>query len=69
MSAPKKTAPAESPLDFLPIGQMEVGRLIAEALMARGQQDMAMFIHRAMNSQSYVGLGFIAACNKRLAAP
>lgn len=68
MSA-REDMPAEAPLDFLPFDQLEIGGMIAEAMMARREQNIASVIHQAMQGSSHVGLGFIMACNKRLAAP
>lgn len=56
----------ESPFDFLPFDQMEIGGLIAEALMARGTPGLSLILHRAMQGSSHVGLGFIAACDARM---
>lgn len=62
----KQAHPAESPLDFLPFDQFEVGGLIAEALMARGTPGMGLILHQAMQGSSQVGLGFITACDSRM---
>ena len=47
--------------------QMEIGGLIPEALMARGTPGLSLILHRAMQGSSHVGLGFIAACDARMA--
>lgn len=63
----KQADPVESALGFLPFDEMDIGRLIAEALMARGTPNLSTTVHHAMQGSSRVGLGFIAACDERLA--